>query len=139
MKKEKHPVSGLTETELIQVAKHVLRTRAWKRKSRWFHIKKNRFPYKGNRYKFGVKCELCDKIMGQSEKVKYRTKSGRYRRKLAWNVDHVCETGLPTVKDLENDLGKYYRALMETPLRILCVDCHAKVTAKQVKKKFKST
>ena len=136
MKKEKHPVSGLTSVQEIQRAKAALRN-LWRRTARAKHIRENRITNTDHKskFKFTVICSVCGKRMGQSEKKFYKTKNGRRRKTGVYHVDHIHDTGMPKVTDIETDLGKFFLELMHTKLRIVCIECHADITAKQMEKR----
>ena len=133
-----HPVSGLTSVQEIQKIKASLR-HMWRKSSRANHIRSVRFPHpdKTSKFQYAVRCVKCDAVFGQSQKVPYRAKSGRRKRTGAYHVDHICEEGLPAVKDLVKDLGKHADKLIHTPCRILCVPCHELETRGQMKRRHK--
>jgi len=135
-KKEVHPVSGLTDVQERQRCKDAMR-QVWRKTSRVKHIKEVRFPHPdpNSKFTFAVRCDDCGAIFGQSEKVRYKTNNGRYRRTGVYHVDHICD-GLSSVKDLTMDLGTFAEELLHTPLRILCVPCHKIVTSMQAETKF---
>ena len=132
-KKAVDPVSGLTEVQTKTRLKSAIR-REWRRTSRYKHIKEVRYLNEDPdcRSTYTVDCAICGRAMGQSEKTTYRTATGRRRRTSVYAVDHVCPTGMPPINDIAEDLGTYAIALLTTPLRVLCVDCHADVTAAQM-------
>ena len=138
VKRPTHPVSGLTDVQTRQRCKDAIR-HVWRKTSRAKHIRDNRIihPDPNSRFKYAVFCTDCNAMFGQSETTTYKAKSGRRRRTGAYQVDHICETGMPPVNDLIEDLGAYADAVLHTPLRIVCVPCHKGITAAQVVKKFK--
>jgi hypothetical protein len=132
-KKNVHPVSGLTDVQERQRAKDSLR-HVWRKTSRVKHLKDVRFPHpdKDSKFTYAVRCTECPKIFGQGEKVYYVSSSGRRRKTGAYHVDHISDSGLPPVADLVEDLGKFAEALLHTPLRVVCMECHRKITSQQM-------
>ena len=130
--REKHPVSGLTKAQENAKVKAALR-QMWRKSSRANHIKSVRVPHPdpNSRFTYAVPCTECGRFMGQSEKTYYITASGRRRRTGVYHVDHICEKGMPSMKDIESDLGAYAEALIHTPLRVVCISCHATITSEQ--------
>ncbi len=131
--KPKNEVSGLTDVQERQKLKAALR-QMWRKSSRANHIRKVRFkhPDPNSRFTYALSCSKCGKCMGQSERQYYATKSGRRRRTGVYHVNHILDTSLPPVKDIKQDLGVFAEALIHTPLEIVCVECHKKITAQQV-------
>lgn len=131
--KPKHPVSGLTEVQTKARLKAAI-LREWRRTTRYKHIKEVRYKNEDPdcRSIYAVDCAICGRSMGQSEKISYISKAGKSRRILVYAVDHVCETGMPPINDIVEDLGEYAIAALETPVRVVCIDCHADVTKAQM-------
>lgn len=113
----------------------------WRKTSRVKHIKEVRFPHPDpdSPFKYAVPCAKCGRIFGQSEKRTYATKSGRRRRTGAYHVNHICDLGLPEVVSIPNDLGNYALKCLETPVEVLCVECHNELTEVQMRKRFSKT
>ena len=128
-------VTGLTSVQETQRCKQAIR-HVWRKTSRVKHIRDVRFqhPDPESGFTFAVKCVGCETIFGQSEKVKYKTKHGKYRRTGAYEVNHIGD-GMPSVTNLIEDLGGFADKLLHTPLEILCPECHKKETAMQVERK----
>ena len=125
-----NPHIGVTDANLRSQIRSALR-KVWRNSARRQHIQNTRVPYSGKgRFKYGVRCESCGKIMGQSERVRPTLKDGgtAKRLKLAYEVDHV--DGNPQFLDIRNDLGEYAHGLLYGKMQTLCLDCHSRKTYK---------
>ena len=129
----KDPRIGCTTGQLHSQIRSMLR-KCWRNSSRRVFIQSVRFPYDGPaKFKFGVKCVACDRVMGQSEKAYDIKKDGTRtkHRKLVYEVDHI--DGNPPFLDIESDLGAYAKSLLYGSMRILCRNCHSSHTTLQTK------
>jgi len=130
-RKPVNPILGVTDGHLRAMIRGALR-KCWRNSSRRVFIQNVRFPYSGPaRFKFAVKCELCGRTMGQTEKA-YDVKADGSRtkhKKLVYEVDHI--NGNPQFTDIERDLGKYAVSLLYGTMRILCRNCHKGHTKQQ--------
>jgi len=127
-----NPFLGVTDANLRTQIRSALR-KVWRNSSRRRFIESIRFPYKGlsGRGRYGVKCAVCERIMGQSECEFATLKSGKLSKKksLVYQIDHVEMNH--ELLDIRKDLGEYANTLLYGEMRVLCVDCHKVVTAKQ--------
>lgn len=127
-KGEINPHIGVTDGAMRGQLRSAAR-KVWRNSARRVHINDNRVPYSGpGRFKYGVICEECNRMMGQTEKSFGVKKDGTptKNKKLAYEVDHVHDNH--PFLDIEADLGKYVKTLIYGELRILCRGCHGDKT-----------
>jgi len=114
---------GVTDGRLRSMFTSALRE-IFRNTRRKMFIEKVRIPYKGPKpYTFTVECAYCEKKMGHTERCRPLVGGGRLSKKEfpVFDVDHI--NGLPKFKTFD-DIGEYIIDLMESPLQILCRECH---------------
>lgn len=81
------------------------------------------WPKVTGKYKYGVVCADCGRVMGQTEKERETLKDGSLskRPRIAYEVDHIDPNH--EFRDLL-DLGAYAQTLFKGDLQILCRTCH---------------
>ena len=128
-----NPNTGKTDGQLKSMIRSALR-KVWRATGRKMFLESVQEPYVGKgKYRLGVRCALCGKMWGKSEKVMRGKK-----KTSAYNVDHIeeCHEFLSL-----DDLSEYAKSLLMPPLsgyRILCtLGCHEEVTKKQTKERAK--
>ena len=127
---EINPLLGVTDAQLRTQIRSALR-KCWRNSSRRVFIESVRVPYVGSgRFKYGVVCVHCKRMMGQSEKEFQTLANGKRskRKSSAYQVDHIA--GCPSFTDIVWQLGNYCYSLMYGKLQILCTKCHKKETLK---------
>ena len=127
---EINPITNCTDAALRTQIKGHLR-KCWRNSSRRVFIEKVRVVYTGaGRFKFGVVCVKCNRMMGQSEKERKLLVSGKLakRKSSCYEIDHVH--GI-TPFHTWADLGQYAYDLLFGEQEILCVGCHTAFTKKQ--------
>ena len=98
-------------------------------------IRKVRIPYKGPRnWSYYVQCVECERQMGDREKFRPRTTTGKLakRETSTYDVDH--RHGITPYKNLE-DLTAFAKDLFQGELQVLCYRCHKDKTKQQKAKK----
>ena len=126
------PQTGITPAALRSKMRSALRE-IWRSTSRKKFLEKTRVLHTGEgRSKYDVICSNCDKRMGFSEKAIMTKVNGTKRKKptLVYQVDHI-DGNAPFLS--LRDLSAYAESLIYGEMRILCYQCHEKVTRKQKK------
>jgi len=133
-----NPVIGVTDAQLRSQIRSALR-KVWRNSSGKKFIEAIRVPYVGSgRFKYGVVCVGCNRMMGQSESAHMELVGGGLskKKKLVYNVDHI--EGNDSFLSLE-ELGGYTQSLIYGEMRVLCLRCHRAHTHDQSKKRTRKT